>query len=183
MTGPVFHIERIDTPIGETFIVTDAAGALRSIDWSDHAGRLHRRLERQYGPGLEVSEAEAPSAARRAVEAYFAGELAALDAVRTEAAGTEFQRDVWRALREIPLGETTSYGELARRIGRPKAVRAVGMANGANPIPVVVPCHRVIGADASLTGFGGGLDRKRWLLAHEGMDPARWGEAKQAALF
>lgn len=183
MTGPVFHIERIDTPIGETFIVTDAAGALRSIDWSDHAGRLHRRLEKQSGPGLELREAGMPSNARRALDAYFAGELAALDAVRTEATGTDFQRDVWRALRDIPLGETSSYGELARRIGRPKAVRAVGMANGANPIPIVVPCHRVIGADASLTGFGGGLDRKRWLLAHEGVDPARWGEAKQAVLF
>ncbi len=83
-------------------------------------------------------------------------------------AGTPFQRDVWAALREIPVGKTLSYGALAAKIGRPKAVRAVGLANGANPIGIVVPCHRVIGADSSLTGYGGGLDRKRWLLNHEG---------------
>jgi methylated-DNA-[protein]-cysteine S-methyltransferase len=81
--------------------------------------------------------------------------------------GTDFQRAVWKALCTVPCGQTLSYGALARRIGRPKAVRAVGLANGANPIGIVVPCHRVIGADGTLTGYGGGLDRKRWLLAHE----------------
>src|SRR5262249_46745434 len=81
--------------------------------------------------------------------------------------GTPFQRKVWNALCEIPYGETISYGELARRIGQPTAARAVGLANGSNPLPIVVPCHRVIGADGSLTGFGGGIERKRWLLAHE----------------
>ena len=83
-------------------------------------------------------------------------------------AGTAFQREVWAALRTIPTGETTTYGRLASQLGRPKAMRAVGMANGANPISIIVPCHRVIGANASLTGYGGGLERKRWLLRHEG---------------
>lgn len=180
---PDFLIEQIDTPIGLTFLVTDRAGILRAVDWKDHAERLHRQLERRYGQELTLSHADTHSAARRALEAYFAGDLTALDGISVEGAGTDFQRDVWRALRHIPVGQTISYGELARRIGRPKAVRAVGLANGANPIPIIVPCHRVIGANASLTGFGGGLDRKRWLLAHEGVDAARWGEPRQAALF
>jgi methylated-DNA-[protein]-cysteine S-methyltransferase len=96
------------------------------------------------------------------------GELDALDRISTETAGTAFQRAVWTALRGIEAGRTVSYGALAEHIGRPRAVRAVGAANGANPIAVVVPCHRVIGSDRGLTGYGGGLERKRWLLAHEG---------------
>jgi methylated-DNA-[protein]-cysteine S-methyltransferase len=98
---------------------------------------------------------------------YFAGELAALNELPVRTAGTPFQREVWRALREIPHGTTVSYGKLAEQIGRPKAVRAVGLANGSNPIGVVVPCHRVIGSNGSLTGYGGGIERKRWLLEHE----------------
>jgi methylated-DNA-[protein]-cysteine S-methyltransferase len=103
-----------------------------------------------------------------ALAAYFAGSVNAIDGLPTATGGTEFQRMVWRALRQIPCGETISYATLARRIGRPAAVRAVGLANGANPISIVVPCHRVIGSDGSLTGYGDGLERKRWLLAHEG---------------
>lgn len=183
MSAPDVYIETIETPIGTTHLATDAAGILRAVEWADHAERLRQRLERYYGSGLGLTDAAGPSAARRALEAYFDGELEALASVPVEGTGTDFQRSVWQALRDIPAGETTSYGELARRIGRPKAVRAVGMANGANPIPIVVPCHRVIGADASLTGFGGGLDRKRWLLAHEGVDLARRGESRQARLF
>ncbi len=102
------------------------------------------------------------------MEAYFAGQRDALSQIAWRTAGTPFQQKVWRALAEIPVGTTISYGELARRVGSPAAVRAVGLANGANPVGVVVPCHRVIGADGSLTGYGGGLDRKRWLLEHEG---------------
>jgi methylated-DNA-[protein]-cysteine S-methyltransferase len=103
---------------------------------------------------------------RARLQAYFAGELRDFE-LPLAAAGTPFQQSVWRALCDIPYGETISYGELARRIGQPKAARAVGLANGQNPIAIVVPCHRVIGADGSLTGYGGGLERKRWLLAHE----------------
>jgi methylated-DNA-[protein]-cysteine S-methyltransferase len=99
--------------------------------------------------------------------AYFDGDLHAIDALPVATEGTVFQKSVWQALRTIPTGKTMSYGELAVKIGKPAAVRAVGLANGSNPIGVVVPCHRVIGANGSLTGYGGGLERKRWLLDHE----------------
>jgi len=108
------------------------------------------------------------SFAYRALEAYFAGELAAIEPLRVEPGGTEFQRSVWAALRAIPAGATASYARIAQNIGRQKAVRAVGMANHVNPVCIVVPCHRVIGADGALTGYGGGLERKAWLLRHEG---------------
>ncbi len=163
-----FYKERFDTPTGCFLIVTDAERHLRAAEWEDKSYRLERALRLHYGKtGYEVQAARTRSPARLALEAYFEGELAAIDAIRTQTAGTDFQRKVWAALRAIPVGTTVSYGQLAARIERPAAVRAVGAANGANPIPIIVPCHRVIGADASLTGFGGGLERKRWLLAHE----------------
>ncbi|HKT17103.1 MAG TPA: methylated-DNA--[protein]-cysteine S-methyltransferase [Stellaceae bacterium] len=168
MTEHNFSLERIDTPTGRMLLVTDAAERLRALDWEDHAARMHDLLRRHYGAdAVRLSDIAHPSPARRALDAYFAGKLDALDAVATATAGTAFQRAVWDALRRIPAGETLSYGALAARIGRPAAVRAVGRANGANPIAIAVPCHRVIGADASLTGYGGGFERKRWLLAHE----------------
>jgi methylated-DNA-[protein]-cysteine S-methyltransferase len=98
---------------------------------------------------------------------YFAGDLTAIEKLRVETGGTHFQHEVWRALRDIACGTTISYAQLAERIGRPNAVRAVGLANGSNPVGIVVPCHRVIGANGSLTGYGGGIERKRWLLEHE----------------
>jgi methylated-DNA-[protein]-cysteine S-methyltransferase len=163
-----FYSERFDTPTGWMLLITDVEQRLRAAEWEDKASRLERLLQLQYGKdGFQLHELRTRSAARLAMEAYFAGELAAIEAVRTQTRGTDFQRSVWSALRKIPMGTTMSYGQLAAKIGRPAAVRAVGAANGANPIPVIVPCHRVIGADASLTGFGGGLERKRWLLAHE----------------
>ncbi len=106
--------------------------------------------------------------ARAQLEEYFRGARTSFDLPVHFDGGTPFQQRVWSALRDIPYGETRSYGELARRIGKAPGARAVGAANGQNPIAVVVPCHRVIGADGSLTGFGGGLPRKRWLLTHEG---------------
>jgi len=109
--------------------------------------------------------------------------LPAIDDLEVATAGTTFQRDVWRELRRIPVGQTISYSELAQRIGRPKAVRAVGLANGANPVSIVVPCHRVIGANASLTGYGGGLHRKVWLLEHEGVRLASRASSRQPGLF
>ena len=109
-------------------------------------------------------------AVRRALDAYFAGDLGAIDNISVATGGTPFQRTVWAALHRIPAGMTTSYGALAVTIGRPSAMRAVGLAVGSNPVAVIVPCHRVIGADHSLTGYGGGLARKRWLLAHEGLE-------------
>jgi methylated-DNA-[protein]-cysteine S-methyltransferase len=163
-----FQLERFDTPTGKMVIVTDAEQRLRAADWEDKGDRMQRQLHQHYGRhGLELLPAQAESRARLALEAYFEGRLDAIDAIVTAARGTEFQCRVWSLLRDIPAGTTLSYGQLAVRTGKPAAVRAVGAANAANPIPVVVPCHRVIGSDASLTGFGGGLERKRWLLAHE----------------
>jgi methylated-DNA-[protein]-cysteine S-methyltransferase len=169
-----FYSERFDTPTGWMLIVTDAEQRLRAAEWEDKAHRLERSLRLHYGEnGFQLQAASTRSAARLALEAYFAGELAAIEAIGTQTRGTDFQRRVWTALRDIPAGATVSYGQLAATIGRPAAVRAVGAANGANPIPIIVPCHRVIGADASLTGFGGGIERKRWLLAHERTYSAR----------
>lgn len=104
--------------------------------------------------------------AREQLEQYFAGERSEFD-IPLDLRGSEFQRSVWDALLTIPYGETRSYGEIAKQIGRPDRARAVGSANGRNPVSIVVPCHRVIGADGSLVGYGGGLERKRWLLEHE----------------
>jgi methylated-DNA-[protein]-cysteine S-methyltransferase len=163
-----FFSEAFNTPTGRMLIVTDEEQRLRATDWDNKGDRMLQWLHLHYGEsGFQLEQRHAPSAAREALEAYFEGQVAAIESVRTLARGTAFQLLVWSALREIPAGSTLSYGALAAKIGRPAAVRAVGAANGANPIPVVVPCHRVIGADSSLTGFGGGLERKRWLLAHE----------------
>ena len=129
---------------------------------------MRRFLQLHYGKdGLELELACDPSGLTSAIRSYFAGDLNAIDVLPVEPAGTPFQREVWRGLREIPCGTTVSYAKLAERIGRPSAVRAVGLANGSNPIPVVIPCHRVIGSSGSLTGYGGGIERKRWLLEHE----------------
>lgn len=161
------HLDHLATPIGELLIVADGQGRLRATFWTDNEGDLQQVLERHYGALIVLELAHNPHGLTDAMADYFNGTLHAIDALPVEAAGTEFQRIVWRALRDIPCGTTISYGELARRIGKPDAVRAVGTANGANPIGVVVPCHRVIGANGSLTGYGGGIHRKRWLLDHE----------------
>lgn len=133
---------------------------------------MRRLLRLHYGrDGYDfvLKSRKTPTAIRRALADYFVGDLTAIDAIPVATAGTSFQREVWAALRETRPGTTLSYGALARKLGRPNAARAVGLANGANPIAIVVPCHRVISADASMTGHGGGVDRKRWLLAHEGV--------------
>lgn len=163
-----FYIERLASPVGEVVIVTDGEGVLRVVDFEDHEDRMQRLLRNHYGEGrIRLESGRGPSAAFKALEAYFGGALSAIDGLATRTGGTAFQRQVWAALRDIPPGETESYGQLAARIGRPKAVRAVGLANGANPIGIVVPCHRVIGANGTLTGYGGGIERKKWLLEHE----------------
>ena len=160
-------VDRLATPIGELILVADPEGRLRATEWTDLADRLPATLRRQCGAHA-LEPASDPGGLTTALSAYFAGDLAAIDGLPVETGGTPFQRSVWTVLRTIPRGVTRSYGELARCIGRASAVRAVGLANGANPISVVVPCHRVIGSDGSLTGYGGGIERKRWLLAHEG---------------
>lgn len=183
MAARQLRLERLDTPLGPTLVVTDAEEVLHAVDWSDDPAHLETRLAQRLGTPVHLTSPKAPSKARRALEAYFAGDLDALDPVRTETGGTAFQRRVWSALRAISAGRTASYGALAAAIGQPGAMRAVGLANGANPIPVVIPCHRVIAANASLGGFGGGLERKRWLLGHEGVSPATYGEAQGELLL
>ena len=165
---PELFLDCIASPIGPIMIAADRAGVLRAALFTDDENVILRQLQLHYGQaGFTLEPARAPFRPSDAILQYFAGELDAIDCVPVETGGTPFQRKVWRALRDIPCGTTTSYGELAKRIGYPAAVRAVGAANGANPVAVVVPCHRVIGANGSLTGYGGGIERKQWLLDHE----------------
>jgi O-6-methylguanine DNA methyltransferase len=159
-------LEKRTSPICPLLLVTDENGTLRALEFGDLEARLRRRLRDQYGE-YTLDPGEAPRSITRALDAYFDGDLDAINDIQVATAGTRFQRNVWAALREIPGGTTISYGQLASRIGDPGASRAVGAANGANPIPIIVPCHRVIGADGKLTGYGGGLERKKWLLEHE----------------
>jgi methylated-DNA-[protein]-cysteine S-methyltransferase len=163
-----FGLDRLQTPIGIALLVTDADGALRALDWEDYEPRMKQLLRLQYGT-VALKDARAPRDLKAALSGYFKGDLARLKAIKWRIAGTAFQRKVWTALPTVPVGETMSYGGLAARLGMPRAIRAVGHANGTNPISVVLPCHRLIGANGSLTGYGGGLERKRWLLEHEGV--------------
>jgi len=165
----IFHLDRLNTPIGVALLVTDAEGVLRALDWEDHEPRMRQLLRLQCGQ-IELKNARAPAALRAALVAYFKGDLDRLDDIPWRVAGTPFQRKVWNALPKIRAGTTLSYGALAAKLGAPRAMRAVGHANGSNPISVVVPCHRLIGADGSLVKYGGGLERKRWLLRHEGVE-------------
>lgn len=160
--------DTLTSPIGTVLLVTDRAGLLRALDFDDYEPRMLRLLTRQYGATPLVAGA-APENVRRALRAYFDGDLAALGGIQWATSGTDFQRTVRAALTKIPIGTTLSYRALAAAIGRPNAVRAVGLANGSNPVAIVVPCHRVIGVNGGLTGYGGGLARKKWLLEHEGV--------------
>ncbi len=168
-TKPIaLKIDRMSTPIGELILICDAQDRLKAIDWHDHEDRMLELLGRYCGKaGYTLTPAKNPGGLSAALARYFKGDLGAIDKLMTDTGGTDFQRKVWRELRCIPCGKTISYAELARRIGKPAAVRAAGTANGANPVSIVIPCHRVIGTDGSLTGYGGGLHRKEWLLAHE----------------
>jgi len=159
-------LDRVASPVGEILLVCDDDGALLALDFHDHEDRMRRLLGRYHGP-VTLRPGRAPAAITRALDAFFGGDLDALARVPVRTAGTDFQQRVWTALRDIPSGATTTYGALAAAIGRPGASRAVGLANGSNPVALVLPCHRVIGSDGGLTGYGGGLERKRWLLEHE----------------
>jgi methylated-DNA-[protein]-cysteine S-methyltransferase len=157
------------SPVGEMMVVMDQDGLLRALEWTDLTDRMTRLFSRQYrGQPISYRESGDGAQIRDALQAYFAGTLSALDSLETQVGGTMFQQSVWRALRTIPAGQTRSYRDIAIAIGNPKGVRAIGLANGANPIGIVVPCHRVIGANGTMTGYGGGLNRKEWLLKHEG---------------
>jgi methylated-DNA-[protein]-cysteine S-methyltransferase len=126
-------------------------------------------LLRRHYPEFQLREANDPQGFSSLLRGYFAGDLACINRIPVDTGGTVFQRQVWSALRTIPPGTALTYGELAIQLGRPTAYRAVGMTNALNPIAIVVPCHRLVGANRSLTGYAGGLDRKRWLLQHEGV--------------
>ena len=141
------------------------------LEFADHRERLEKFMRQRFGNvTLEMATRLSPAMrqVRDRVFAYFKGDIEALEKIEVDLGGTPFQKQVWQQLRRIRPGTTASYGELARKVQRPQASRAVGAANGANPIALIVPCHRVIGSDGSLTGYAGGVDRKRWLLQHEG---------------
>jgi methylated-DNA-[protein]-cysteine S-methyltransferase len=157
----------VTSPIGPLTLAARGS-RLCALQFGDTREALIARW-RARQPGLEVKDEPDPAGVGAVLRDYFAGDIHALDRVTVEMDGTPFQCRVWNALRTVRAGRTASYSDIARAIGLPAAVRAVGAANGANPIAVVVPCHRIIGAGGSLTGYGGGLDRKRWLLEHEGV--------------
>ena len=159
------EIAEFHSPIG-TIVLAVRDGTLTALVFAEGWPDRRARLVKRFGD-VDLRGAADPAGVSGRLAAYFAGDLGALDAIAVDSGGTPFQRRVWAALRTIPAGETVSYQTLARRIGAPTAVRAVGAANGDNPVGIVVPCHRVIGADGSLTGYAGGIERKRWLLTHE----------------
>ena len=169
MPAETLRLDRLKTPIGLALLVTDDDGVLRALDWEDYEKRMRELLRLQCG-AVELKEAKAPAAMKNSLSAYFKGDLDRLGDIEWRVAGTPFQRQVWNALPKIRAGSTMSYGVLAAKLGSPRAMRAVGHANGSNPISVVLPCHRLIGANGSLVKYGGGLERKRWLLRHEGVE-------------
>jgi methylated-DNA-[protein]-cysteine S-methyltransferase len=164
----VIRVDEYASPVGP-LTVAERAGRVCLLHFGADGPDVDTYLQRWYPDDERVRRPI--DSIRGVLQKYFAGDCGALDAVAVELNGTPFQRKVWEALRSIPAGSTLSYTDLARRIGEPRAVRAVGAANGANPVAVIVPCHRVIGTNGTLTGYGGGLDRKQWLLAHEGVLP------------
>lgn len=165
--GPIF-IDEIASPIGRVVIAAHD-GRLCALEFG--RARVLRAVAARYGRA-RLLRARDPFGFSARIRAYLAGDLTAVDRIPVDTGGTSFQKRVWQALRRIPPGRTRSYGALARALGRGAAARAVGAANGRNPVSIVVPCHRLVGGDASLTGYGGGLWRKHWLLRHEGADPA-----------
>ncbi|PYQ07053.1 MAG: methylated-DNA--protein-cysteine methyltransferase [Acidobacteria bacterium] len=182
MTVAALDRFRLKSPIGE-LVGYVRERALCALDFGERDESNRALLERRFG-AIDVRDGTEAREARRRLEAYLAGDLEALDAIAVDPGGTEFQAKVWAALRRIPPGRTVSYTELAAAVGSPAAVRAVGTANGQNPVPVVIPCHRVVRSDGTLGGYGGGLDRKRWLLDHEKARLARPAtNSKQRPLF
>lgn len=159
----------IETPIGNMILLA-RDGVLLLLEFDDAGDRVAREMRGRFG-AVELVRTANPFGLSDRVRAYFAGDLAAIDGITSDGGGTEFERRVWAELKRIPCGRTVSYGDVSRLLGDAKLARAVGLANGRNPISIVVPCHRVIGADGSLTGYGGGIERKKWLLAHEGGAP------------
>lgn len=158
----------VATPIGPLVVIEDGADALFMVEFADCDHRMDRWLRHRLASGRYRLQAGTLSLrARETFAAYFDGEVGSLLSLPVRLDGTSFQNDMWTSLREIVPGETLAYGAFAERLGRPNAARAVGHANGSNPLSIVVPCHRLVGANGALTNYGGGLERKRWLLDHE----------------
>ncbi|WP_437574692.1 methylated-DNA--[protein]-cysteine S-methyltransferase [Sorangium sp. So ce887] len=166
-------MDELESPIG-VILLAAAGGAIHGLDFADCAPRLRRSLAARYGV-VALHSAADPCGFSSRVRAYLCGDLVALSDIKVEPGGTVFQRRVWAEVRRIPPGATRAYGEVAASLGQPSASRAVGMANGRNPVCLIIPCHRVVGAGGELTGYSAGIDRKRWLLAHEVAVPARRG--------
>ncbi|MBX2864261.1 MAG: methylated-DNA--[protein]-cysteine S-methyltransferase [Leptolyngbyaceae cyanobacterium MAG.088] len=176
--GQTLRLTKVSSAIGTILLVTDQE-ALVSLDYEGYEHRMMRLLTKRYGPFelVETSPNQHDCSTLETdvinrIEAYLNGDLAAIDPIPANPGGTAFQAQVWHALRSIPAGSVMSYGALARKLGNAAAVRAVGTTNSLNPISIVLPCHRVIGANGNLTGYAGGLERKRWLLNHEGVNLA-----------
>jgi methylated-DNA-[protein]-cysteine S-methyltransferase len=157
--------DTIPSPIGEVQLVSSNSAVLL-LDFSDNTNRIQKLLEKRFGSYTLTQKRLEWS---KAVQDYFAGNFSALESIPTDTGGTAFQQRVWTALRQIPAGQTWSYLAMARFIGQPTATRAIGTTNGLNPISLILPCHRVIGANGKLTGYAGGIERKRWLLEHESL--------------
>ena len=166
MNATRLYVTEIETPAG-TIVLARRGERLVALSFKDHWPRLEHDLTKRFG-ALELAPDANGGQAGRALRRYLGGDLGALDNLEIDTDGTPFQERVWSRLRKIPAGATLSYAQLARAVGKPSAVRAVAGANARNPVSVVVPCHRVIASDGKLAGYGGGLPRKRWLLAHEG---------------
>jgi methylated-DNA-[protein]-cysteine S-methyltransferase len=162
----IIGLKTIDSPVGRLTLAAHGA-RICLVHFGADGADVRASLEKWY-PGAALEPCADPGGAVSVLQRYFDGDLGSLDEVAVELYGTPFQKRVWMALRGVSAGTTTSYSELAARVGSPAAVRAVGAANGANPVAIVLPCHRIIGSNGSLTGYGGGLERKRWLLQHEG---------------
>lgn len=161
--------DKIATPLGPLWVICDEQFRLRAVEWEEHSDRMEQLLGLHYRlEGYQRVSASNPGGLSQKLRDYFAGDLDVIDTLPTETAGTPFQREVWKALRAIPCGQVMHYGQLAAALGRAGAARAVGAANGSNPVSIVVPCHRVIGSNGMLTGYAGGVQRKEWLLRHEG---------------
>ncbi|HYL78241.1 MAG TPA: methylated-DNA--[protein]-cysteine S-methyltransferase [Bryobacteraceae bacterium] len=162
----LLHYDEFQSPIGRILFASDGQ-AICMLDFSGYEDRMKTLLRRRFG-ACEFQKTSDPQNLNSSLAAYFNGDLHAFDGTPVRTNGSEFQELVWRSLREIPVGETWTYGQLAAHVNRPQAARAVGHANSLNPVAIIVPCHRVIGASSALTGYAGGIERKEWLLRHEG---------------
>ncbi len=161
------QIDQVESPMG-TIALVSRDGALCALDFTERDTLMRSRLAARFG-AVRLRETDDAGGHSGRLRAYLDGELDALDEICVETGGTDFQRQVWAALRRVDCGETRSYADLAKTIDRPRAARAVGSANACNPIALVIPCHRIVAADQGVGGYAGGLDRKRWLLHHEGV--------------